>query len=84
MPVTRMLSYLRMQHGLRGLLRSMQGHFWTFRCHGVVCSCSDFCVSGWVVIDCLGTQLRGLAFLDCRGFEVCVSIEHWGRGTPGF
>ena len=48
----------------------MLDHFWAFQCHGVVCN--GFSVSEWVVIDCLETQLHGLASLDCREFaNVC-------------
>ena len=58
------------------------GHSMDLQCHGVVCS--DFCVSGWAVIDCLGTKLSGLAFLDCRVFAACLSIGPLGVRSTFF
>ena len=54
----------------------MLGHFWIFPYHGVVYN--GFCVSGWVVMGCLGTSLHGLASLDCKGFAICASIGPLG------
>ena len=54
----------------------MPGPFWISQCHGAVCS--DFCDLGWVVIDCLETQMHGLASPGCRGSATYVSIGPLG------